>query len=310
MSEWGQQNDGVMVLDRVSDETGQEREEKEAGPREGVGGPDALSFYLKDIRENPLLTVQQEQELAKRIALGDEAARAQMIEANLRLVLAVGKRYLNRGLPFSDIIEEGNLGLIRAVEKFQHERGFRFSTYAWWWIKQAIERAIVNQVRIIRLPVHVSDVVNKYNRTLRILTLKLGREPEASEIAGVMKITVSRVRVVSQLVRDVCSLETPLGADETLQEVLSDANAPSPEDTYDDGRRQERINEWISHLRGTERKVLELRFGLNREDPHTLISIGKQIGLTRERVRQIENQAIAKLKSLLKSRNLAFGDLV
>ncbi len=235
-----------------------------------------------------------------------------MIEANLRLVIVVGKQYINRGLPFPDIVEEGNLGLIRAVEKFQHRRGFRFSTYAWWWIRQSIERAIVNQVRIIRLPVHVSDIANKYTRTVRNLTQQLGREPGAQEIAGEMRISVQRVRAVSQLIRDGCSLETRIGdqGEDTLQDVLRDDNAASFVNSYDDGCRQKHINEWISQLPAVERKVIELRYGLNHEDPHTLVSIGKQFGLTRERIRQIENQAINRLKNLTRDRNIVLTDVL
>ena len=269
MSEWEQQDDNVTVLDRAPEETGLEHEGKVASRREDAaspGGPDAIAYYLKEIRKTPLLTFEQEQELAKRVARGDEEARARMIEANLRLVIVIGKRYINRGLPFPDIIEEGNLGLIRAVEKFQHQRGFRFSTYAWWWIRQSIERAIVNQVRIIRLPVHVSGIVNKYTRTVRNLTLQLGREPGDQEVARKMRISVHNVRAVSQHVRDVSSLDTPIGDQEevTLKDVLSDENASSSVNSYDDGCRQKHINEWISHLPATERKVIELRYGLNQ----------------------------------------------
>ena len=276
------------------------------------GVPDAIAYYLKDIRKTPLLTFEQEQELAKRVALGDKEARARMIEANLRLVVSIGKRYINRGLPFSDVIEEGNLGLIRAVEKFQYQQGFRFSTYAWWWIRQSIELAIVNQVRMIRLPVHVSESVNKYSRTVRNLSQQLGREPSAQEIAGEMKISVQRVRAVAQLVMDGCSLETRIGdqEEETLKDVLSDANAPSSVKAYDDGCRQKHINEWISRLPATERKVIGLRYGLNREEAQTLMSIGVQFGLTRERVRQIEQQAINRLKNLTKDRNIVLNDML
>jgi RNA polymerase nonessential primary-like sigma factor len=276
------------------------------------GGPDAIAYYLKDIRKTPLLNFEQEQELAKRVSRGDEEARARMIEANLRLVVGIGKRYINRGLPFPDIIEEGNLGLIRAVEKFQYRRGFRFSTYAWWWIRQSIERAIVNQVRIIRLPVHVAEVVNKYTRTLRNLTQQLGREPGTQEIAREMKVSVHRVRAMSQIVRDCCSLDAHIGdqAEETLKDVLSDDNTPSSVHSYDDGCRKRHINEWISQLPAAERKVIELRYGLNREGPLTLMGIGKQIGLPRERIRQIENQAINKLKNLVKNRRIVLNDML
>jgi len=315
MSNWEQLNDSVTVLDRAPEETGLEHAGTVADRREEAsssGGPDAIKYYLKDIRKTPLLTFEQEQELAKRVALGDEEARARMIEANLRLVIAIGKRYINRGLPFPDIIAEGNLGLIRAVEKFQHRRGFRFSTYAWWWIRQSIERAIVNQVRTIRLPVHVSEVAKKYTRDVRNLTQQLGREPGVQEIAREMKIGVNRVRALSQLVRDCCSLEARIGDQEedALMDVLGDDNAPSSANSYDDDCRQKHIKEWISQLPATERRVLELRYGLDREEPLTLMSIGKRFGLTRERIRQIENQAINKLKNLTKSRNIVLNDML
>ncbi len=315
MREWDQQDDNVMVLDRAPEEPASAYEEKAASGREDAAlpaGPDAIRYYLKDIRKIPLLTFEQEQELAKKIALGDENARAQMIEANLRLVIVIGKRYINRGLSFSDIIEEGNLGLMRAVGKFQHQRGFKFSTYAWWWIRQSIERALMNQVRLIRLPVHISVVVNKYKRTARKIEQQLGREPDAQEIAGGMKISLQKARAVSQLVRDVCSLDTRINGQEgeALQDVLSDDNAPSSENTCDEGCRQKHVKEWVSQLPAKERKIIEMRFGLNREDPRTLVNIGRQIGLTRERVRQLEYQAIKKLKKLVENRNVAFNDMV
>jgi RNA polymerase primary sigma factor/RNA polymerase nonessential primary-like sigma factor len=315
MSEWEQQDDNVTVPGRAPEEPGLEHEgtaesrrEEPASPRD----PEVIAYYLREIRKTPLLTVEEEQELAKRIARGDENARARMIEANLRLVIVIGKRYINRGLPFPDIIEEGNIGLIRAVEKFQHQRGFRFSTYAWWWIRQAIERAIVNQVRIIRLPVHISEIVGKYARAVRKLTLQLGREPGDQEVARKMRITVRNVRDISRHVRDVSSLDAPVRDKEevTLKDVLSDENAVSSVDSYDDGCRQTHINEWISRLPATERKVIELRYGLNREEPQTLLSIGKHFGVTRERVRQIENQALGKLKNLARSRNIALNDML
>jgi RNA polymerase nonessential primary-like sigma factor len=315
MSEWEQQNENITVLDNAQEETGLEHEENVISRQENEfapAGPDTIKYYLKDIRKTPLLTVEQEQELAKRVALGDEQARARMIEANLRLVIVIGKRYINRGLPFSDIIEEGNLGLIRAVEKFQHQRGFRFSTYAWWWIRQYIERAIVNQVRIIRLPVHVSGEVNKYIRVVRNLIKQLGREPDSQEIASEMSISVQRARDLSQLVKEVSSLETHIGDqdDDTLKDVLSDENALSPATSYENVCRTKHMKEWMSQLPANERKVLELRYGLNREDSHTLASISKQFGLTRERIRQIENQAINKLKSLVQERNIALSDML
>ena len=315
MSEWEQQDDNVAVLELAAEENGQEHGGDGTGRRNDAaspGSPDAIKYYLQDIRKTPLLTFEQEQGLAKRIAHGDEEARTRMIEANLRLVVGIGKRYINRGLPFPDIIEEGNLGLIRAVEKFQYQRGFKFSTYAVWWIRQSIERAIVNQVRMIRLPVHVSEVVNKYTRTVKMLMQQLGREPGTEEITAKMGTSAGKVRALSQIVRDVYSLDARISDQEedTFMDTLRDDNVRSPLQSYDEERRQKHINEWLSQLPDTERKVIELRYGLNRKDPHTLMNIGKQVGLTRERIRQIEHQAIKRLKMLVKKRNMVLYDML
>src|SRR5512135_2073421 len=279
---------------------------KETEDASSQRGLDAIKYYLKEIRKTPLLTFEQEQELAKRIAKGDQEARAKMIEANLRLVVAIGKKYINRGLQFSDIIEEGNLGLIRAVEKFQYERGFKFSTYASWWIKQSIERAIVNQTRTIRLPVHIAEIVNSYLRAVRQLTQALGRDPQIEEIAKKMKVTVEKVRSVSQVVRETYSLDMLIGDQEedTLKDILQDNNALSPATFSDEIRRREHIDEWLQQLSVSERKVIELRFGLNDGEPKTLDSIGKEFGITRERVRQIETQALNKLRAITRRKHI------
>ncbi len=283
-----------------------ESSEAESDSGAGQRGLDAIKYYLKEIRKTPLLTFEQEQELAKRIEKGDQEARARMIEANLRLVVAIGKKYINRGLQFSDIIEEGNLGLIRAVEKFQYQRGFKFSTYASWWIKQAIERAIVNQTRTIRLPVHIAEIVNAYLRSVRQLTQSLGREPQIEEIAKKMKVTVEKVRSISQVVRETYSLDMLIGEQEedTLKDILQDNNAVSPASLSDEIRRREHIDEWLQQLSVSERKVIELRFGLKDGEPKTLDSIGKEFGITRERVRQIETQALSKLRAITKRKNI------
>ncbi len=275
-------------------------------------GLDAIKYYLKEIRKTPLLTFEQEQELAKRIAQGDQEARAKMIEANLRLVVAIGKKYINRGLQFSDIIEEGNLGLIRAVEKFQYERGFKFSTYASWWIKQAIERAIVNQTRTIRLPVHIAEIVNSYMRATRQLTQALGREPQMEEIAKKMKVTLEKVRSISQVVRETYSLDMLIGDQEedTLKDILQDTNALSPASFSDDIRRREHIDEWLQQLAISEQKIIKLRFGLNDGEPKTLDSIGKEFGITRERVRQIETQAIKKLRAITDKKKIHLSEML
>jgi RNA polymerase sigma factor RpoS len=294
-----------------------EETEKPSSTETSEGGPaqrglDAIKYYLKEIRKTPLLTFEQEQELAKRIEKGDQEARAKMIEANLRLVVAIGKKYINRGLQFSDIIEEGNLGLIRAVEKFQYERGFKFSTYASWWIKQSIERAIVNQTRTIRLPVHIAEIVNSYLRTVRQLTQSLGREPQIEEIAKKMKVTVDKVRSVSQVVRETYSLDMLIGDQEedTLKDILQDTNAVSPASFSDEIRRKEFIDEWLHQLSISERRVIEMRFGLVDGEPRTLDAIGKEFGITRERVRQIETQALNKLRAITKRKKIDFEGML
>jgi RNA polymerase nonessential primary-like sigma factor len=278
-----------------------------AGERPAQTGLDAIKYYLKEIRKIPLLTFDPEQELGKRTAQGDQEARARMIEANLRLVVAIGKKYINRGLPFSDIIEEGNLGLIRAVEKFQYERGFKFSTYASWWIRQAVERAIVNQSRIIRLPVHIAEIVHAHMRAVRQLTQELGREPHVEEIAAKMGSSPEKVRSISQILRETYSLDMLVGDQEedTLKELLQDTNAVSPASFSDDISRKKQINEWLAQLSMSEHKVIEMRFGLKGGEAQTLDSIGKEFGITRERVRQIEVQALKKLRAITKLKKIS-----
>jgi DNA-directed RNA polymerase sigma subunit (sigma70/sigma32) len=273
---------------------------------------DTLKLYLKEICKTPFLTFEEEQALAKRIAMGDGEARAKMIESNLRLVVAIGRRCINRGLPFSDIIEEGNLGLIRAVEKFDYKRGFKFSTYASWWIRQSIERAITNQVRIIRLPVNIAELAKFYSRTVRELTQLLGRDPSPEEIAKKMGVSVGRIRTISQVTQGVCSLDMLISGDgkDTLKVVLSDENMPVPSSAMEKKRRCEYINEGISGLPVMERSILEMHYGLNEQSARTLDTIGKQFGVTRERVRQIESQAIGKLRHFMKCRHIELCDLL
>jgi RNA polymerase sigma factor RpoS len=323
MNERERSVDDLMGAEPYGDENEEKEEESrgssteesaEAASDSGSGqkGLDAIKYYLKEIRKTPLLTFEQEQELAKRIAQGDQEARARMIEANLRLVVAIGKKYINRGLQFSDIIEEGNLGLIRAVEKFQYQRGFKFSTYASWWIKQAIERAIVNQTRTIRLPVHIAEIVNSYLRATRQLTQSLGRDPQIEEIAKKMKVTVEKVRSISQVVRETYSLDMLIGDQEedTLKDILQDNNALSPATFSDEIRRREYIDEWLQQLSVSERKVIEMRFGFVDGEPKTLDSIGKEFGITRERVRQIETQALNKLRSITKRKKIDLEEML
>ncbi len=290
----------------------QVRTDDEAEARLPGEGPNALKLYLQEIRKRPLLTFEQEQELGKRISRGDAEARAHMIEANLRLVVSIGKRYINRGLLFSDIIEEGNLGLMRAVEKFQYQRGFRFSTYATWWIRQAIERAIVNQVRTIRLPVHATEVVRAYSRTVAALTREQGEEPTSAEVAKRMKLSLQKVRALAMLTRDAFSLDLLISdsGEDTLLDVLRDDNAAPPDQAIDEAGRKEHIREWISQLTAMQREIIELRYGLRTENRLTLDRIGKRFGLTRERIRQIEKQAILQLRALMQKRNIVMNDML
>ncbi len=267
---------------------------------------DSLKYYLKDIRKAPLLTFAEEQELGRKIARGDQEARSKMIEANLRLVVAIAKKYVNRGLPFADIVAEGNLGLIRAVDKFDYRRGFKFSTYGSWWIKQFIERSFVNQMSTIRLPVHVAEAVKQYKRTMTSLTRDLEREPSLEEIAKKMKVSVEKARGLSQAARETVSLDMIIGEndEDTLKDVLKDSAAVLPDHYSENLRRHEHIERWLAKLTESERRVIEQRYGLNDDDPMTLDGIGRQNRITRERVRQIENKALAKLRNITREESL------
>jgi len=267
---------------------------------------DAVKTYLRDIRRSTLLTFKDEVMLAKKIAKGDEAARQRMIESNLRLVVSIGKRYMNRGLPFSDIIEEGNIGLIKAVEKYDHKKGFRFSTYASWWIRQSIERAIINQGKLIRLPVHVVERVNHYLAHLEDLVQELGREPAIGEISKKMKLQEEEVDRIQQLLRKTYSLDSPISANKetSLRDVIEDTSQISPMNKAEGVRRREDILEWMTVLKDNERQVIILRFGLEGDEPHTLEEIGKLFGLTRERVRQIESAALRKLRVVIAEKTI------
>ncbi len=268
--------------------------------------PDPVKTYLRDIRRSTLLTFKDEVMLAKKIAKGDEAARQRMIESNLRLVVSIGKRYMNRGLPFSDIIEEGNIGLIKAVEKYDHKKGFRFSTYASWWIRQSIERAIINQGKLIRLPVHVVERVNHYLAHLEDLVQELGREPAIGEISKKMKLQEEEVDRIQQLLRKTYSLDSPISANKetSLRDVIEDTSQISPMNKAEGVRRREDILEWMTVLKDNERQVIILRFGLEGDEPHTLEEIGKLFGLTRERVRQIESAALRKLRVVIAEKTI------
>lgn len=277
-----------------------ESERKEKVKSNDSFGP--IGIYLKDIRKGTLLTADQEKALAKRIEAGDEKARQRMIESNLRLVVSIGKRYIHMGLPFSDIIEEGNIGLMKAVEKFQYRKGFRFSTYASWWIRQAIERAIINQSKLIRLPVHAVEKLNNYLSTVEQLMNDLQREPRYDEIAKKMGISEEDVGDIKQLINKTYSLDTPIAGREeiALKDIIKDNTQVSPSVTTERIKMREEIFQWLETLKEKERRVIILRFGLDGGEPMTLSEIAKVIGLTRERIRQIEMAAISKLRTIIK----------
>ncbi|NOY83536.1 MAG: sigma-70 family RNA polymerase sigma factor [Nitrospirae bacterium] len=295
--------DSENTQEEPSPET-KEQQEQPAG--------DAVKSYLRNIRRSKLLTFKDEVELAKRILKGDESARQRMIESNLRLVVSIGKRYLNRGLPFSDIIEEGNIGLIKAVEKYNHEKGFRFSTYASWWIRQSIERAIINQGKLIRLPVHVVERVNNYLGHLDDLVQELGREPEVIEISKKMKMKEKDIDGIQRLMRKTYSLDSPIASGKTisLKDVIEDTNQVSPAARAEGVQRREGLTNWLALLNPNERKVIVLRFGLQGDEPNTLEQIGKVFGLTRERVRQIEAVALRKLRNIISEKSIKADEIL
>jgi len=259
---------------------------------------DPVRMYLREIGRVPLLTAAEEVSLAKRIERRDMAAKAALIEANLRLVVSVAKRYVGRGLAFLDLIQEGNLGLIRAVEKFDYRKGYKFSTYATWWIRQAITRAIADQARTIRVPVHMVETINRLSRVQRQLLQDLGREPTVAELAKELEVTPDRVREIQKVAQEPVSLETPVGEDEDseLGDLIEDQAIQSPSEAVSTLLRREELEDVLGQLTHRERKVLELRFGLRGEEPRTLEEVGQRFGVTRERIRQIESKTLAKLR--------------
>lgn len=265
---------------------------------------DAIKLYLKEIQRSKLLTAEDERELAGLIAEGDEAARTRMIESNLRLVVKIAKRYMNRGLPFLDLIEEGNMGLIKAVEKFKVSKGCRFSTYATWWVRQSIERALVNQSRTIRLPVHVADDINRLVKVSRELVQRLKRDPSLEEVGAAMGADVAYVRRMMILLKKTYSIEHPMGDnnDYSLIDTIEDKNLTDPGSMIEDLDRFAHVLEWMDELTDNEKEILALRFGLNDREPQTLDTIGQQFGVTRERIRQIEAKSLAKLRKTLEER--------
>ncbi len=295
--------DDDIILD---DEDEVEVEKIDLSVPDGVSIEDPVRMYLKEIGKVPLLSAEEEIELAKRMELGDQEAKKRLAEANLRLVVSIAKRYVGRGMLFLDLIQEGNLGMIKAVEKFDYRKGYKFSTYATWWIRQAITRAIADQARTIRIPVHMVETINKLIRVSRQLLQELGREPTPEEIAAEMNMPVDRVREILKISQEPVSLETPIGEEEDshLGDFIQDDNVPVPADAAAFTLLKEQLEEVLGTLTEREQKVLTLRFGLEDGRARTLEEVGKEFNVTRERIRQIEAKALRKLRHPSRSRKL------
>ena len=305
--------DGIEELDDVddsdivlTDEDDVDMEKIDLSVPDGISIEDPVRMYLKEIGKVPLLSAEEEIELAKRMADGDEEAKKRLAEANLRLVVSIAKRYVGRGMLFLDLIQEGNLGLIKAVEKFDYQKGFKFSTYATWWIRQAITRAIADQARTIRIPVHMVETINKFVRVQRQLLQELGREPYPEEIAEHMNMPVDRVREIQKISLEPVSLETPIGEEEDshLGDFIQDENVPVPAEAAAFTLLREQLEEVLGTLTEREQKVLKLRFGLEDGRSRTLEEVGREFEVTRERIRQIEAKALRKLRHPSRSRKL------
>lgn len=298
--------DDEILIDDDDVENDVDMEKIDLSVPDGVSIEDPVRMYLKEIGKVPLLTAEEEIELAKRMELGDQDAKKRLAEANLRLVVSIAKRYVGRGMLFLDLIQEGNLGLIKAVEKFDYRKGYKFSTYATWWIRQAITRAIADQARTIRIPVHMVETINKLIRVSRQLLQELGREPSPEEIAEEMKLPVERVREILKISQEPVSLETPIGEEEDshLGDFIQDDNVPVPSDAAAFTLLKEQLVEVLSTLTDREQKVLRLRFGLDDGRARTLEEVGKEFNVTRERIRQIEAKALRKLRHPSRSRKL------
>ena len=298
-----QDNDDDIILE---DDDDVEVEKIDLSVPDGISTEDPVRMYLKEIGKVPLLTAEEEIELAKRMELGDQEAKKRLAEANLRLVVSIAKRYVGRGMLFLDLIQEGNLGLIKAVEKFDYRKGYKFSTYATWWIRQAITRAIADQARTIRIPVHMVETINKLIRVSRQLLQELGPEPTPEEIAAEMDMPVERVREILKISQEPVSLETPIGEEEDshLGDFIQDDNVPVPADAATFTLLKEQLEEVLGTLTEREQKVLILRFGLEDGRARTLEEVGKEFNVTRERIRQIEAKALRKLRHPSRSRKL------
>jgi RNA polymerase primary sigma factor len=280
--------------------TGAEEDEPERTDEPREVSTDALQLFLKDIGKVDLLTAAQEVELAKRIERGDHGAKQEMVEANLRLVVSIAKKYRNQGLPFLDLIQEGTIGLVRAAEKFDYRKGFKFSTYATWWIRQAVARALADKARTIRMPVHVVEKLNKIVRSERKLRAELGREPTAAEIARDLELTPDEVEHIRRSAQTPVSLEKPVGDEDESEfgHFITDENLPLPDEEAEITLRKETLRKILGTLSSRERQVLELRYGLDGQHPRTLDEVGRTFNVTRERIRQIENQSLKKLRAL------------
>jgi RNA polymerase primary sigma factor len=307
--EAGVLDDFFLALDeleiKIVGRAGVDEEEEEEKERREVS-TDALQLFLKDIGKVELLTAAQEVELAKRIERGDHSAKQAMVEANLRLVVSIAKRYRNQGLPFLDLIQEGTIGLVRAAEKFDHRKGFKFSTYATWWIRQAVARALADKARTIRMPVHVVEKLNKIVRAERKLRSELSREPFAEEIAREVDLSPAEVDHIRRSAQTPVSLEKPVGDEEESEfgHFLQDEHQPLPDEAAETNMRKEALVRIIDTLSERERRVLELRYGLDGQHPRTLDEVGRTFNVTRERIRQIENQSLKKLRALAEAHSL------
>ena len=306
--DFADQEPGPMIFEEAVAEQAEEEEAEEEEAKVFFEGhyDDAIKHYLREIQKTTLLTAEEEKVLAARIDNGDKSARDKMIECNLRLVVKIAKRYINRGLPFLDLIEEGNLGLIKAVERFKLSKECRFSTYATWWIRQSIERALVNQSRTIRLPVHVSDDINRMLKVTRELIHKLNREPSIKEVATQMGANIIYVRRLMVLLKKTYSIERPMGEnnDYFLIDTIEDTSSVSPAMLLEDINKFELVSKWLESLSENEQKIISMRFGLQDKDPQTLDTIGRSFGVTRERIRQIEAKSLDKLRKLVEQNEL------
>ena len=302
----GDPDDDVDMDVIISEEDDVDVENIDLSVPEGVSIEDPVRMYLKEIGKVPLLSAEREIELAKRMEEGDEDAKKELAEANLRLVVSIAKRYVGRGMLFLDLIQEGNLGLIKAVEKFDYHKGYKFSTYATWWIRQAITRAIADQARTIRIPVHMVETINKLIRVSRQLLQELGREPLPEEIAKELDMPVERVREILKISQEPVSLETPIGEEEDshLGDFIQDDNVPVPAEAAAQTLLKEQLDEVLDTLTEREQKVLRLRFGMNDGRARTLEEVGREFDVTRERIRQIEAKALRKLRHPSRSRKL------